>query len=218
MAALHRLRACRSPRGARVRALFSLDARRGMFSSLAPAAAQPTEVMDGRRSELLQRTFLDYMPHSAFLKNPLVLERAKACVCDDTMPPSARSLCTRPRAFRGWRRFQPTADAFSETTAAHLGRHRHASPLPSWRPTNHPCALHPSKPPRQSKSCAPSFVRGPPQGLYYWDVAGKRYFDGIGGIFTVSVGHGHPAVTGAVKRQLDAMTFAPPMHGVAGRS
>eukprot|EP01051_Picozoa_sp_SAG22_P018218 SAG22_NODE_3003_length_2034_cov_4.832558_2_plen_480_part_00 len=53
------------------------------------------------------------------------------------------------------------------------------------------------------------------QGLYYWDVGGKRYFDGIGGIFTVSVGHGHPAVNEAVRRQLDQMTFCPPMHGVA---
>eukprot|EP01052_Picozoa_sp_SAG31_P029838 SAG31_NODE_3004_length_4795_cov_2.802598_6_plen_79_part_00 len=53
----------------------------------------------------------------------------------------------------------------------------------------------------------------PPCRLYYWDVTGKRFFDGIGGIFTVSVGHGHPAVNDAVKRQLDLMTFAPPMHG-----
>ena len=30
------------------------------------------------------------------------------------------------------------------------------------------------------------------QGLYYWDVDGKRYFDGIGGIFAATLGHGHP--------------------------
>jgi adenosylmethionine-8-amino-7-oxononanoate aminotransferase len=43
----------------------------------------------------------------------------------------------------------------------------------------------------------------------------QRFFDGIGGIFTVSLGHGHPAVVDAVKRQVDQMTFAPPMHGIA---
>lgn len=43
----------------------------------------------------------------------------------------------------------------------------------------------------------------------------QRFFDAIGGIFTVSLGHGHPAVVDAVKRQVDLMTFAPPMHGIA---
>ena len=53
------------------------------------------------------------------------------------------------------------------------------------------------------------------EGLNYWDITGKRFFDGIGGIFTVSLGHGHPAVVEAAKAQLDKMTFAPPMHGIA---
>eukprot|EP01048_Picozoa_sp_COSAG05_P011053 COSAG05_NODE_1015_length_6188_cov_162.395139_7_plen_240_part_00 len=53
------------------------------------------------------------------------------------------------------------------------------------------------------------------EGLNYWDITGKRFFDGIGGIFTVSLGHGHPAVVEAAKKQLDKMTFAPPMHGIA---
>ena len=34
-------------------------------------------VMTERRKALLQRTFLDYMPHSAFEANPLVVERAE---------------------------------------------------------------------------------------------------------------------------------------------
>jgi adenosylmethionine-8-amino-7-oxononanoate aminotransferase len=53
------------------------------------------------------------------------------------------------------------------------------------------------------------------KGLYYWDITGKRFFDGIGGIFTVSLGHGHPAVVEAATKQLEKMTFAPPMHGIA---
>ena len=32
------------------------------------------------------------------------------------------------------------------------------------------------------------------EGIYYWDVAGKRYFDGISGIFVATLGHRHPRV------------------------
>jgi len=53
------------------------------------------------------------------------------------------------------------------------------------------------------------------EGLYYWDVEGRRYFDGIGGIFVANLGHGHPRVVEAVKRQLDTMSFSPPMHGTS---
>jgi len=53
------------------------------------------------------------------------------------------------------------------------------------------------------------------EGLYYWDTGGRRYFDGIGGIFAVSLGHGHPRVVEAIKRQLDRMSFSPPMHGTS---
>jgi adenosylmethionine-8-amino-7-oxononanoate aminotransferase len=53
------------------------------------------------------------------------------------------------------------------------------------------------------------------QGLYYWDVEGKRYFDGIGGIFVATLGHGHPRVLEAMRRQMEKLSFAPPMHGPA---
>ncbi|HUQ94650.1 MAG TPA: aminotransferase class III-fold pyridoxal phosphate-dependent enzyme [Bryobacteraceae bacterium] len=53
------------------------------------------------------------------------------------------------------------------------------------------------------------------EGLSYWDINGKRYFDGIGGIFAATLGHGHPRVLDAVRKQLDVMTFAPPLHSVA---
>lgn len=52
-------------------------------------------------------------------------------------------------------------------------------------------------------------------GLYYWDTEGRRYFDAIGGIFVALLGHRHPRVVDAVKRQLDKITFAPPLHGIA---
>lgn len=64
------------------------------------------------------------------------------------------------------------------------------------------------------------FVRNPlifhkAQGLYYWDADGRRYFDGIGGIFVATLGHGHPRLLEAMRRQMETMTFAPPLHGIA---
>src|SRR6516164_6080296 len=50
-------------------------------------------------------------------------------------------------------------------------------------------------------------------GVHYWDVHGKRYLDGISGIYVVSVGHNNRRVIEAIKRQLDVLTFSPPMHG-----
>lgn len=40
-------------------------------------------------------------------------------------------------------------------------------------------------------------------GLYVWDVEGKRYLDFFGGILTVSVGHCHPKVNARIKEQVD---------------
>jgi len=53
------------------------------------------------------------------------------------------------------------------------------------------------------------------QGLHYWDVEGKRYFDGIAGVYAATLGHGHPRVIEAIHRQLEKLSFAPPMHGTA---
>src|SRR5215467_10903942 len=51
--------------------------------------------------------------------------------------------------------------------------------------------------------------------VYYWDIEGKRYFDAIGGIFVACLGHGHPRVLDAMRRQMEIMTLAPPLHGIA---
>ena len=50
-------------------------------------------------------------------------------------------------------------------------------------------------------------------GVFYWDVAGKRYLDALSGIYTVSVGHNNRRVIEAIKKQLDTLHFSPPMHG-----
>src|SRR2546421_1602343 len=39
------------------------------------------------------------------------------------------------------------------------------------------------------------------KGQYIWDESGKRYLDGLGGIVTISVGHCHPHVVEAARKQ-----------------
>ncbi len=53
------------------------------------------------------------------------------------------------------------------------------------------------------------------KGVYIWDVDNKRYFDAIGGVFVASLGHGHPRVIEALKKQAELLTLAPPLHAVS---
>jgi adenosylmethionine-8-amino-7-oxononanoate aminotransferase len=53
------------------------------------------------------------------------------------------------------------------------------------------------------------------EGVYYWDIDGRRYFDAIGGIFVATLGHGNQRVLDAMRRQMERMTFAPPLHAIA---
>ena len=53
------------------------------------------------------------------------------------------------------------------------------------------------------------------EGLHLWDLEGKRYFDAIGGIFVAVLGHRPPRVLEAMRRQMDRLTFAPPLHGIS---
>jgi adenosylmethionine-8-amino-7-oxononanoate aminotransferase len=64
------------------------------------------------------------------------------------------------------------------------------------------------------------FIRNPliferAEGMYVWDIGGKRYFDAIGGIFVATLGHRHPRVMEAMRGQMERMTFAPPLHGIS---
>jgi alanine-glyoxylate transaminase/(R)-3-amino-2-methylpropionate-pyruvate transaminase len=43
------------------------------------------------------------------------------------------------------------------------------------------------------------------RGQYLYDEAGRRYLDGFGGIVTVSVGHCHPHVVAAARRQMETL-------------
>lgn len=62
------------------------------------------------------------------------------------------------------------------------------------------------------------FVREPllmskAEGVWYEDVAGKRYLDALSGIYVVSVGHGNQRVMDAVRKQMETLSFSPVMHG-----
>src|SRR5215813_2171466 len=50
-------------------------------------------------------------------------------------------------------------------------------------------------------------------GVFYWNAQGQRYYDGISGIYVVSVGHNNRRVIEAIRQQLDVLAFSPPMHG-----
>jgi len=50
------------------------------------------------------------------------------------------------------------------------------------------------------------------QGVWYEDVKGKKYLDGLSGVFVVNVGHGNRRVIEAMKEQLEEITFAPPLY------
>ena len=60
--------------------------------------------------------------------------------------------------------------------------------------------------PRSMKASYPVAVAG--DGCYIIDESGKRYLDGSGGAAVSCLGHSHPAVTGAIKTQLDRLAFA----------
>ena len=56
------------------------------------------------------------------------------------------------------------------------------------------------------------------RGIWYEDVNGKKYIDGLSGVFVVNVGHGNRRVIEAMKKQLDEITFAPPLHSTNMRA
>ncbi|MBM4069541.1 MAG: aspartate aminotransferase family protein [Planctomycetes bacterium] len=51
------------------------------------------------------------------------------------------------------------------------------------------------------------------EGVYYWDVNGKKYLDALSGIYVVGIGHRHPRVLEAIRKQFETLHFSPPMHG-----
>jgi adenosylmethionine-8-amino-7-oxononanoate aminotransferase len=52
-----------------------------------------------------------------------------------------------------------------------------------------------------------TIVRG--EGCYIWDSDGKRYLDGLSGLFTVQVGHGRSELAEAARKQSETLAFFP---------
>ncbi len=50
------------------------------------------------------------------------------------------------------------------------------------------------------------------KGVWYEDVNGNKYLDGISGIFVVNAGHGNSRIIHAMKEQLDQLAFNPPLQ------
>ncbi len=50
------------------------------------------------------------------------------------------------------------------------------------------------------------------EGIYAWDVDGKRYIDGCSGAMISNIGHSNPRVLAAMKKQMDKATFAYRLH------
>ena len=57
------------------------------------------------------------------------------------------------------------------------------------------------------------FIMAKADGVFYWDVHGKRYLDALSGIYVASVGHNNRRVIDAIRKQFDTLHFSPPMHG-----
>jgi adenosylmethionine-8-amino-7-oxononanoate aminotransferase len=59
---------------------------------------------------------------------------------------------------------------------------------------------------RHTRAGLPVAVGG--EGMYLYDKDGKRYLDASGGAAVSCLGHGHPRVIAAIKRQLDQLAYA----------
>lgn len=50
------------------------------------------------------------------------------------------------------------------------------------------------------------------EGIYIWDINGKRYIDGSSGAMVANIGHSNPRVLQAMREQMDKATFAYRLH------
>ncbi len=62
----------------------------------------------------------------------------------------------------------------------------------------------------QSRQRRPRLRRA--EGVYVWDVDGKRYLDGSSGAMVSNIGHSNPHVLAAMRRQMEVATFGYRLH------
>jgi len=69
---------------------------------------------------------------------------------------------------------------------------------------------------QQMKSfCEHPVVMERAEGIYLHDVTGKRYIDGVSGIYVVNIGHGNKHVLEAMRKQQGRVSFVAPLHAVS---
>ena len=69
---------------------------------------------------------------------------------------------------------------------------------------------------KQMKSfCDKPLIFERAEGIHLFDTDGKRYIDGISGIYVVGIGHRNQQVLEAIRQQQDRICFAPPMHAAS---
>jgi taurine---2-oxoglutarate transaminase len=56
------------------------------------------------------------------------------------------------------------------------------------------------------------------EGVYFWDVDGKRYLDLNSQLMSVNIGHGHPKVIHAIQRQAERLPFVSPLFAYEERA
>jgi taurine---2-oxoglutarate transaminase len=56
------------------------------------------------------------------------------------------------------------------------------------------------------------------EGVYFWDVDGKRYLDLNSQLMSVNIGHGHPRVVEAIRRQAERLPFVSPLFAYEERA
>ena len=54
-------------------------------------------------------------------------------------------------------------------------------------------------------------------GVYLTDVEGRRYIDGLSGVFAVSLGHGNDEIVDAIAEQLRTLAFSSPIMTTSDR-
>lgn len=62
----------------------------------------------------------------------------------------------------------------------------------------------------QTRSRRPTLERA--EGIYMWDVNGKRYIDGSSGAMVSNIGHSNPRVLAAMREQMEKTTFGYRLH------
>ena len=95
------------------------------------------------------------------------------------------------------------ARARADTMDDHGTRPRPACSRPPRPPVD---ALHPALGPTSTPTC-PIIVRG--EGAYIYDAKGKRYLDGLAGLFVSQLGHGRTELAEAAAKQAEELAFMP---------